>query len=300
MNSRQLQYAVLLSEERSFSQVAEKLNISQPALSKQIMSLEKELGVKLFDRNTVPLGLTAAGAHFVREAEELLFKEESLLRWMEHYKSEEAGSLVIGITPFRSSYMISDVVKKVREAFPKVTVCLHEAGSDVLRKEVAEGKYDFALVNLPVDDSVLEVKALEPDTLVLAVPHELEGKLNRDKALEITDFSYCKELPFVVVGQTQEMRRLFERLCARADFVPLIAAEVVGLTTAWAMAEAGVGATLLPWQFVKQKNVGDKLRIIKIRDANYSRQPAIVTRRGQYISKAAEYAIELLESQTAQ
>ena len=66
MNSRQLQYAIALSEIRNFSQVAEKLNISQPALSKQILSLENELGVKLFDRATTPLLVTPAGQQFIQ------------------------------------------------------------------------------------------------------------------------------------------------------------------------------------------------------------------------------------------
>ena len=67
MNSRQLHYAILLSQIRNFSQVAEKLDITQPALSKQILNLENELGVKLFDRNTIPLTLTPAGEHSFRK-----------------------------------------------------------------------------------------------------------------------------------------------------------------------------------------------------------------------------------------
>ena len=54
MNSRQLEYAILLSQIKNYSQVADQLNISQPALSKQILSLETELGIKLFDRTTTP------------------------------------------------------------------------------------------------------------------------------------------------------------------------------------------------------------------------------------------------------
>lgn len=286
MNSRQIQYAILLSQVRNFSQVAEKLHISQPALSKQILSLEQELGVKLFDRNSQPLTLTPAGEHFIREAKALLYKEEQLLRSMERFQSGEAGQLTIGITPFRSSYLISNVIKKVREKFPGTRIKLHEAGSDILRKEAAEGKYDFAIVNLPVDDSILDVKSLEADKLVLAIPKELAEK-------EI-DFKDCKDLPFVVVGKTQEMRRLFDNLCATAGFIPNIAAEVVSLTTAWAMTRAGIGATILPWQFVMQQPLDENLTILELKDVVYTRQPVIVARRDQYLSEAATYAIGLL------
>ncbi len=289
MNSRQLQYAVLLSRERNFSLVAKKLNITQPALSKQILNLEAEIGIKLFDRNTVPLELTAAGKHFIREAKELLYKEEQLLKSMDYYKSGVAGDLVIGITPFRCSYMIADVIKKIRDKYPKITVRLNELGSNALRKEVAEGRFDFAIVNLPVDDSVLDVTPLEADRLVLVLTDGMAKNLSKNGV----DFKDCSALPFVAAGIGQEMRTLLDRLCAAAGFTPVIAAEVVGLTTAWTVACAGVGATILPWQFVKgRENSG--MTFIEINDEIYTRQPAIVTRRGQYISEAASYAIKLL------
>lgn len=294
MNSRQLQYAIALADVRSFSQVAEKLNITQPALSKQILALEKELNVKLFDRSTTPLTVTPAGEFFIRKAQELLYKEDQLLRSMEDFQSGEAGQLVIGITPFRSSYMIAEVMKKVRDKFPKTQIRLREIGSNILRKEIAEGKYDFAVVNLPVNDALLEVQPLEADKLVVAVPEQMTSLLGNKAATSALTFGDCKNLPFVVVGKTQEMRRLFDSLCASEDIDPEIAAEVVGLNTAWAASFAGVGATLLPKQFVKKQAVGIGLRFYDIKNAIYTRQPAVVTRRGQYLSPAAKYAMELL------
>ena len=68
MNLRQLQYAVALSRTLNISQTAENLKITQPALSKQILSLEKELGLALFDRSTTPLKLTQAGENFIKFA----------------------------------------------------------------------------------------------------------------------------------------------------------------------------------------------------------------------------------------
>lgn len=295
MNRKQLQYVIELSEDLNFSVVAEKHGISQPALSKQILALEKELDVKLFDRNNIPMTLTAAGEHFVVEAKKLIYREDQLLRSMEDYKSGKSGKLEIGISPFRSLYLIPSIVNKVKEKFPGVTVVLHEEGSDQLRKNAAEGKYDFAVVNLPVDESVLDVKLIEADTLVLAVPQKLAEALPKasDNIPEI-DLKDCKKLPFIVVGHAQEMRQLFDKLCAEADFTPNVATEVVGVSTAWSMARAGVGATLLPLQFVENFTFDESIAIYKLKNCQQSRQPAIVTRRGQYLSKYAKYAIELL------
>lgn len=294
MNSRQLQYAILLSETLNFSQVADRLGISQPSLSKQILSLEAELGIKLFDRNHSPLTMTPAGEYFIQEARELLYKEDQLYKGLDRFKSGENGRLVIGVTPFRSLYLMPGIVRAVKAKYPGVQVVLHEANSAQLRKDAVEGRHDFAILNLPVDESVLDTVPIEPDTLVLAVPGCLLDRLPRDVETDL-DFSQTKDLPFVVLGQSQELRQLFDKLCAAADFHPNIAAEVVGVTTAWAMAHAGIGAALLPLQFISSQHFDDSLCLFTIRNNSYTRQPAIVTRRGQYISEYARYAMELLQ-----
>ncbi len=294
MNSRQLQYAVLLSEIGNFSQVAERLNITQPALSKQILSLEKELGTQLFDRERNPVILTAAGEYFIREARELLYRQTQLTKSMEQFRKGDKGQLVIGITPFRSAYLISEVVKKVRDKFPGVEVKLAEEGSEVLRKDAAEGKFDFAVINLPVDESRLDVTLIEADKLALVMPESMASAYSdSDEA----DFSSFKDIPFVVPGANQEMRQLFEKLCASSGVRPQIAAEVVNLTSAWEMACAGVGATLLPLQFVKGKDKNGKMAVVKLKNSFSLRQPAVVIKKGQYLSPYARYAVKLLTEQ---
>lgn len=293
MNSRQLQYAVALSQERSFSQVAEKLGISQPALSKQILALEKELGIRLFDRDSTPISVTPAGEQFVQDAKDLLYRQDQLLHTMERFRSGQAGRVTIGITPFRSLYLMPDIAKRIAERFPGIRVNLQEYGSGILRQNVAEGKYDFAVVNLPVDEGLLDVIPLEPDKLVLAVPNRLLPLLPATKKNQI-DMADCEKLPFVVVGKDQEMRKLFERLCARAQVHPPIAMEVIGIATAWSMAQAGIGAALLPLQFVSSETFGQNVTLFTIKGNTFTRQPAIVMPRGRELSEPARYAIDLL------
>ncbi len=296
MNTKQIQYVLALSETLNFSQAAERMGISQPALSKQIQYIEKDFGVKLFDRNHSPLKLTPAGEYFVRNARELVYKEDQLHQALEQFRTGESGCLVIGVTPFRSLYLMPGLVKKIRARYPGVRVCLQEVPSQQLRKDAAEGKYDFAIVNLPVDTSLLEVTPLEQDTLVLAVHNSMAEKLpvTGDGEFLTVDFSEAAHLPFVVLSEGQELRQLFNGLCAASDFYPTIAAEVMGVTSAWAMAQAGVGATLLPLQFVHNQQFDSNLSLYIVKNSIYSRQPAIVTRRGQYRTPYADYAIRVL------
>ena len=301
MNTKQIQYVLALSETLNFSQVAEQLGISQPALSKQIQHIEKDLGVKLFDRNRNPLMLTPAGEYFVRSARELVFQEEQLRKALEQFRSGESGHLVIGVTPFRCLYLIPELLKKMRSRYPGVRISVHEVNSSQLRKDAAEGKCDLAIVNLPVDTALLDVIPLEPDTLVLAVHNSMTGKLPDAGEGEYmaVDFEQLRELPFVVQRPGQELRNLFDGLCAAAGFQPIIAAEVVGVTSALAMARAGVGAAVLPLQFVHSQHFDNNLSLYMIKNSLYSRQPAVVTRRGQVRTPYVDYAIRLLTEHEA-
>ncbi|MBE6577528.1 MAG: LysR family transcriptional regulator [Ruminococcaceae bacterium] len=296
MNTKHIQYVLALAQTSSFSQAAEQLGISQPALSKQIQHIENELGVKLFDRERSPLALTPAGDYFVRSARELVYKEEQMRKALEGFQSGENGRLVIGITPFRSLYLMPELVKKIRAQYPGVQVSLQEVPASQLRKEAAEGRYDLAIVNLPVDTSLLDTVALEPDTLVLAVHNKMADGLpsNGEEMFPTIDFKDAKHLPFIVLGQGQEMRQVFDGLCAATDVYPTIAAEVNGVTSAWAMARAGVGAALLPLQFVRESYFDDELSLYIIKSNLYSRQPVIATRKGQVLTPYAELVIKLL------
>ena len=298
MNLRQLKYAITLSQTRNFSQAADQLGISQPSLSKYIIHLEDELGVRLFDRNTTPLTLTPAGEFFIRKAQELVYAEDQIQKTMEQFKSGENGRLVIGVTPFRAAYLMPRIVLKLKERFPGVQVVLHEANSTQLRKDALEGICDFAILNLPVEEAILENDPIEPDTLVLAVPKTLVNRLADPQlppfsTIQLKD---AQALPFVALGQGQELRHLFDNLCTASNFHPEIAAEVVGITTAWAMASAGVGAVLLPLQFLRMQANNNDLVLYPLPKDVYFRQPAIVTHRGQYISEYAAYAMELLKN----
>jgi len=297
LNSRQLQYAVLLSKARSFSNVAESLNISQPALSKQIIALENELGVKLFDRSSTPLTLTAAGEHFAAKAEQLLYEEDQLLKAMEQYRTGESGRLIIGVSPFRSMYLMPLFVKQLKARFPGLQVVLSEANSAQLHKGITEGQYDFAIMNLPVDEAALDVIPLERDVLVLAVPDEMIIRITPVPSSPHVplDLAACKALPFIVLSQQQELRQQFRKLCTSAGLEADIQVEVVGIATAWAMVKAGVGATVLPRQFVQHEQV-QGVTFFPILQQAVTRQPAIITRRDQYISQYAEYAIHLLQT----
>jgi len=207
------------------------------------------------------------------------------------------GRLIIGVSPFRSMYLMPLFVKQLKARFPGLQVVLSEANSAQLHKGITEGQYDFAIMNLPVDEAALDVIPLERDVLVLAVPDEMIIRITPVPSSPHVplDLAACKALPFIVLSQQQELRQQFRKLCTSAGLEADIQVEVVGIATAWAMVKAGVGATVLPRQFVQHEQV-QGVTFFPILQQAVTRQPAIITRRDQYISQYAEYAIHLLQT----
>ena len=93
--------------------------------------------------------LTHVGEHFIKEAKELLFKETELKHSMEDFKSGDKSRLIIGISPFKASYFLSSVIKKLHNKYEGLQVVLRETNSTQLHKDAADGLVDFAIVNLP-------------------------------------------------------------------------------------------------------------------------------------------------------
>lgn len=301
MNTKQVQYALVLAQNLNFSQTAEQLGITQPALSKQILALEKDLGVRLFDRSTLPLSVTPAGEHFFAQAKELLMREEQLRQDMADFQSGNRGRLTIGISPFRCLYLMPELLQKLQTQYPGLQIVLREGKSHELHKLAADGLVDFAIMNLPVDETLLEVLPLAPERILLAVPESMADSVpveagQTEGGYPVADLQNCQALPFVVLGSQQVHRVLFDKLCQKAGIVPNIAVETVGITSAWAMTRAGIGATLLPAQFIETAHFRENIRFFALSGSGTPRHPAIIRKKGAALSPFAQTAIDLIQT----
>src|SRR5438094_2426681 len=127
---KQLKYFLAVAEEKSFSRAAERLHISQPPLSQQIMKLESELGVRLFARTTRSFELTVAGKALMQEAADLLGRMRMTIDTIRQIDRGEVGRLRVGIVGSAMWGPIPGLLEQFQSQFPRVTWTIHELGPD--------------------------------------------------------------------------------------------------------------------------------------------------------------------------
>jgi DNA-binding transcriptional LysR family regulator len=178
MELRHLRNFVAVAEERHFGRAAERLGISQPPLSQQIQSLERELGTQLFHRIPRRLELTNAGEVLLEEARWILARAEQAIRNVGRAGRDELGKLCVGFT-FAASFnaFVPATIRSFQETYPSVSVTLREDDSTALCRAPLDGDGDVAFIRPPSSDPErIQLDALFDEAMMVALPtgHPLE------------------------------------------------------------------------------------------------------------------------------
>lgn len=149
MTIQQLKYIVALDEERHFARAAEVCMVTQPGLTIQLKNLEEEIGIKIFDRNKVPLTPTELGKEIISRAKKILRETNEIRDFVVNEKNQLAGELKLGVISTLSPYLIPLFIQAIREAAPKVHFIIKEANTGQLIHDVQTGVLDVALMATP-------------------------------------------------------------------------------------------------------------------------------------------------------
>ena len=245
---KQLKYFLAVAEEKSFSRAAERLHISQPPLSQQIMKLEAELGVKLFARTTRSFELTVAGRALMNEAAELLAKMRMTIDTVRQIDRGEVGRLRVGIVGSAMWGPIPSLLEEFQGKFPRVTWTIHELGPTVQYDALRARQIDVGFWREPkLDDNDLKNDNLRQELCFrenVCVAVNEHHPLAKREAIELTDIA---EEPMLTLALDKSaFPRYLIQCCVNAGFQPTIFQEASEPQTLLAMVGAGLGVTLMP------------------------------------------------------
>jgi len=255
MNLKYLQTFVTICECGTVSRAAAQLRITQPALSRRIKALQKELGLRLFDNLGRRLFLTSEGEEFLRHSRVLLAQAEAVAATGRALGRGRAGVLRIGAAPHTLAALFPSFVAKYEKQNPGVRIRLFEAGAAKLLTMIEHGDLHFA-VTLPLGHDHFGKQLIPPvQLLVLTAPRSRSGGGGR------VDIATLGEAPLLVMPPGYATREAFDAACRIAGVHGSVVFESAALNTLAAFAEAGHGVAIVPATF---RSKGERVRIARL------------------------------------
>lgn len=296
VNTKQLRYVLALEEEGSFGRAAEALGITQPSLSQYIKKIETETGAALFDRSGGEVRLTGAGRVYVETSRRILALEEQMADEISRLNGNEAGTLTIGTSPFRSAGMMPEAVRRFKELHPEVCVTVEEMTTAELLEKAEHGRFDLCVTMLPVDEHIFSVEPLAREELLLAVPSK-RGPLSSEtvpgRKYPAVDAKTLDGLPFIMITDSQYMQRALEALCLDTGIRVRRTAVVKSLIAQTAMVAEGVGLALVP-SGIEPLFAGRGVTFYSILQELPRREAAIILPRGKEPAPAVKDFLRIL------
>lgn len=287
MEIRVLRYFLMIAREGNITKAAEILHITQPTLSRQLMQLEEELGVKLFYRNNHKIRLTEDGELLKKRAQDIVTlterTEQEFAAKREEYIS---GEVVIGSGETRSIEVLAKAVSLFRADYPLVTFDFYTANADDVKERLDKGLVDIGLVTEPVDVSKYHFIRL-PSKEKWGVLVRADAPLAKKE--EVTPQELA-DIPLLVVKRPivkSELESWFGECYSRIRIVGTYNL----LNNAAAMVENGMGAALC----FSLGNPYENLKFIPLVPAVQTGS-VLVWKKEHTLSKAAERFLERLKA----
>ena len=253
MDIKPLRYYVTLAEMRHFGRAAKRLNLSQPPLSRQLIALEESLGVKLIERSSHHVELTAAGEQFYLDARAILAAMDQAAHNARAAAAGIAGSLRVGFTMCAAYSVVPGYARQFNASWPNVTLHLREVVSNDLVDQVLAGQVDAAILLPGSNSDNLESRTVVREPLCVA----LSRHHPRANARRIAIKQLAGE-PFVMAAEDSApfLRSTIISHCRKNGFNPDIRLEVQLQQTVLSLVDEGVGVALVPQSMRKSKLSG--------------------------------------------
>ncbi|MBM7565323.1 LysR substrate-binding domain-containing protein [Paenibacillus sacheonensis] len=280
MNINQLETLLTISRTMSFRKAGELLNLTQPAVSAQIKSLEDEFKTVLIDRNQ-PVTLTDRGQVFLDHAERILAIVEELKQKLSDLSQTPQGHIVLGTTSSIAIQILPRVLSYFQNQFPLIKTTIHSMPSSGVMASVENGSVDIGITYLNERNPNVETSILYYDTyeLVVAPEHPMSH-------LKHTTVESLKDIPMIMLSPDTLGRRFLDQIFRRFNLQPNIVMELSSSEEVKRMVEINLGAAV-----VSKLSIANEVRLgtlnrIKVSELDMSHPVGLVYKSGRYINSA--------------
>ncbi|MGJ9403466.1 LysR substrate-binding domain-containing protein [Arthrobacter sp. KK5.5] len=242
METRQLRYFVAVAEERHFGRAASRLHMAQPPLSQQIKQLEEQLGTQLLARTTRKVDLTPAGELLLTRARVLLAEVDQLAHDVRLVGEGASGVIRVGFAGSATYRLMPRIVEAARRGMPGLRLKVQgEMLTPQMEEALEEGRIDVAVLRPPIRSTDIDLKFLEQDSLVVALPED--HALASRGTLDLADLS---GEAFISYPHASAVNSIFVEACRKAGFRPDVVQEARETSTLLSFVASGTGVALVP------------------------------------------------------
>jgi LysR family transcriptional regulator, transcription activator of glutamate synthase operon len=291
MELRQFRYFVVLAQEGNYLNAAEELFISQSQLSKKIMSLEAELGVKLIDRSRKKIAVTEEGRIVLDHARAILDSHAALVRELAAFEGLPPPILTILSIPVLAPYKIPDLLARFHGAEPDITIRLNEAEANEILPALVRGDAEIGFVREPfVDVRQFRFAPFCEDEVIVIVPasHRLAHRSG-------IDLSELRSERFILLDKPTLLHDFFLDLCRRRGVEPIVVHTSTHSENIVEMVASGMGVSLMMRRVVEHIE-NDKIRSIFL-EVPVDSQLGFAWPRDARLTKGAESFIAFARKQ---
>lgn len=286
MDLRRLRYFASIVHLGGFRAAAEAENISQPALTRQVQLLERELGVCLLDRTKRPIAPTAAGRILLKRSEALLAEASFIERSLRHLKVSDDRTITVGVLQTLLDDLFPRALLQWRVEHSDLDVRVRGFSCEAIRSLVVAGHVDVGIVTLPVADRRLEAIGMADEGLALiAAPGDEDGAAG-------ISFEEALRQPILVFPEGFPTRSLLEAAAHDRGLRLTIQGELESIEAIKALVRAGFGRSILPLSGVMRDFRDGNLGLAVISDsAELIRKIGCVYRKGEQLSPSVQALI---------
>ncbi len=298
-------YIYEIDKEKSFTVAAQKLFITQPALSICVKKTEEKLGAEIFDRKSQPIRLTDCGKAYINAVEQIYAIESDLKNKVSDIGNLSIGTLSICCANTAFTCVLPKLLEVFSQNYPKIELSLTESFSEDLKNKVSRGLIDL-IIDYDFDKSVFKSYQIKEEKIVLCVSKDseiakkfakyviqrdeiLDDKLEEKKALDITNF---KNEQFINLKKKNDMQRRASKIFAEKEVQPKIRLELDQLKTCYELSCKGLGASFVTDTLIKNA-YNENGVYFKIASDYAKREMCIAHKKNMYISNSMRKFIEL-------
>ncbi len=287
VNIKHLKAFLAVATELHFTRAAERVCLTQPALSTLIQQLELEFGIQLVRRHTRQVELTPAGAEFKETAEKLVGDFEQAIYDVKTYKSVKRGRLDIAVLPSVCSSLMPRVLKQFNVQYPDIKLNVMDCAGYEIIEALNEKRIDFGICYAQSDKEI-EATTLIKDSMVVVCPahHTLATKSS-------VMWKQLANQAVIAMDKGTTIRTIIDSTALSLDMKLDIVLEPKQMTSALAYVQNEIGVAILPSSGVPDK-LPDSLKAIALTNPNVERNISILRRRGIALSPAASAMRQLL------